>query len=333
MFNWKKLSTIALTGVLLFPAFSVSAESGRSCVNPDRFELNRLLTEEALKQNVPPEIVKAIAFEESKGWNQCVNGQPYMSPDGGVGVMQITDHEGAYDYDPERVKYDAAYNIEVGVDILNDKWNMKSIPSLNDRDRDVLENWYFAVMAYNGSVWQNSPLYRANGNRNWGSYQDRVFQKLQDYNPGISLNLALPEVKVQDLNYMEDGNYTLGFHKLHYNLSGEFTKTKHKFKENNLVVTTEEPRLRANPRTGPGTDPKLSKGEVISVQGSFSYDSANANNHFPWYPVQTKDNKTGFVAGSYLTYFGERIYGSNRYATAVEISKAGWEEGMISLMH
>ncbi len=295
-----------------------------TCTTPNNIVINQLLTEEALKQNVPPEIVKAIALKESD-WEQCENGKPHISPDGGIGIMQVTDHEGEYNFDTNRLKTDIQYNIQVGVTILNDKWRLGGsvIPTLNDKNRDVLENWYFAVMAYNGLVHRNSPRFRDGGSRNYNTYQDDVFKIIKESNHSLQLNLALTEVKIEDLQYLD--NNRLSFREKHYNLKGNFQLTKHKFKANEFVLTPQSLTLRDAPSTQ-GKAIKSLSNEVVTIQGGIAYDQRNSiHNHFVWYPVITQDGREGYVASSYLSYFGERISGGSRFLTAVEVSKSGWD--------
>lgn len=320
-----KLLILLLTTMLAIPQ-SIKAEEGQLCTQPSSEEVDILLTTEALAQGVPPEIVKAIAFVESDGWLQCKGGKPNVSPDNGIGIMQVTDQR----YDEERLKYDIEYNIQVGVSILNEKFGYSGfeIPTLNDGSRDVIENWYFAVMAYNGIKQVNSPLYRANGERNYNSYQDRVFKRIYE-SSNLNLNTALEEIELSHLNYGDNG--ALSFEKLDYSQEGILHSTKHKFHPKELVIATEEVNLRNMPRGNGASLGKLNQ-EVVMVEDTFSYDTSTSNrnfNHFVWYPVSSEHSgtkKAGFVASSYLTSFGKRISGAERYSTANEIALEGWNK-------
>ena len=91
--------------------------------NPTFQEINEMLTTAAIDAKIPPEVVKAIAMEESD-WNQYKNGAPLVSDDNGIGIMQVTD------YDPseeEKLKTDIKYNIKRGIDILNEKYELDCI--------------------------------------------------------------------------------------------------------------------------------------------------------------------------------------------------------------
>ena len=64
-------------------------------------------------------------------------------------------------YDQEKLKYDIYYNIEEGIEILNSMYDRNDLPKIKGAGREVIENWYFPVMAYNGTKPVNSPLYSA----------------------------------------------------------------------------------------------------------------------------------------------------------------------------
>ena len=321
-----KLLILFMVFTLILPQ-SIDAQENSNCVQPSFKEIDSLLTTEALSQDIPPEIVKAIAFEES-GWVQCKDGKPLVAPDNGIGIMQITDH--ANQYDEERLKYDIEYNIRIGVNILNEKFAYSGIeiPMLNDGNRDTIENWYFAIMAYNGIKQVNSPLIRATGERNYDSYQDRVFKRIGK-SSDLNLNAALEEIELSHLTYGENGSLT--FDKLDYTQEGIVHKTKHKFEPKELVVATEEVNVRNIPGATGASLGKLNQ-EVVMIEDSFVYDTATNNrnyNHFGWYPVSNElegNKKNGYVASSYLTSFGKRISGPERYSTANEIALEGWEK-------
>src|SRR6476469_9631996 len=77
----------AETGQVSNNAISEEAQN----VNPSFQTINKLLTEAAIEADIPPEVVKAIAWEESD-WQQFKAGKPYVSTDGGIGIMQVTDY-------------------------------------------------------------------------------------------------------------------------------------------------------------------------------------------------------------------------------------------------
>jgi hypothetical protein len=96
--------------------------------------------------------------------------------DCGYGVMQITDGmrlagkekpgEVALHYDRQRaIALDFAANIARGLQILQDKWNQTRRAGLviNDATPDRIENWFFAVWAYNSGFYPNN-----NDGQPWG---------------------------------------------------------------------------------------------------------------------------------------------------------------------
>jgi hypothetical protein len=136
-------------------------------VNPPDTYIRARLKDAALRYNIPSVILMAIAYQES-GWRQfdangdTVVGLNATSQD--VGIMQINT---AARNDIDRLMSDIDYNIETGAKILDGKW--KLAPGIGDRDRNVLENWYYAIWAYNGLTSTNNP--NTPGGRH---YQDRI---------------------------------------------------------------------------------------------------------------------------------------------------------------
>lgn len=326
--------------VLLMP-HPIQTEANEGCSQPNtRNEMDKLLTNEALKQGVPPEIVKAIAFAEAKGWQHCEgNGEVLVSPDGGVGVMQVTDHENEYGLEREKLK-DVHYNIEKGVYILKRKFNQTNLPLINDGNPDIIENWYFAVMAYNGIGSGNSPIYRRGGEThgqiNKESYQYKVFNILQRSNPGMQLNLVDKQVKVDDLEYVPVGNGDrdiINFIKKEYTYDGPLNYTSHRFQVNDLVRLDEKVSRRIEPRTDKDRYPTDFQPGILSVESTFKTDmtpkeNLSSFNHFGWYYASNgeKNGVSGHVASSYLKPFGKRISGSDRYLTAAAIAQEGWDK-------
>ena len=123
--------------------------------NPPDTYIRAALKDAALRYNVPSAILMAIAYQES-GWRQfdangnTVIGSNATSQD--IGIMQINS-SGRSDVD--RLMTDIDYNIDTGARMLDGKW--KLAPGIGDRDRNVLENWYYAIWAYNGLSSTNNP--------------------------------------------------------------------------------------------------------------------------------------------------------------------------------
>ncbi len=129
--------------------------------------------------HIPPMILFGIAYQES-GWRQFdANGNPVTNPnDGGVGIMQITGAT-AGPFDPNLLRTSISYNIDAGATVLEGKW--ASTPVIGDGNgmvgREKLENWYYAVWAYNSWGYINNPNYIGNGTHPAHNpvYQDLVY--------------------------------------------------------------------------------------------------------------------------------------------------------------
>jgi hypothetical protein len=77
-----------------------------------------------------------------------------------------------------KLKTDYDFNISEGARILNQKW--RTVPKIGDGDRNKLENWYFAVWAYNGWSAKNNPNYAKSQMPPLVPYQDKVFGFMRD---------------------------------------------------------------------------------------------------------------------------------------------------------
>ncbi|WP_010094713.1 S-layer homology domain-containing protein [Ornithinibacillus scapharcae] len=266
--------------------------------NPGYSTINCLLTEMALAYDVPPEIVKAIAEEET-GWKHYdETGEVIISDDNGIGIMQITNQSA---YDEQQLQDDIVYNIRAGVEILDQMFDRTDLPVINSKDRDVLEHWYFAMMAYNGTKPVNSPIVQSTGKRNVGAYQEKVIQNIADL--GFIQLEQLP-FKVSDFSYDSNSDANIVFNTMDYHFVLPFTKTKHEFVNGDKVSVTTAVRLRERPTTTSNSH-TLTKGEILTITGPFVYDENPSNkNQFVWYPVKRSDGTKGYVASSYLkTWF------------------------------
>ncbi len=119
--------------------------------DPATATIKHALTAAAIAHGIPPRVLYAVAYQESRWQQTGDDGQPLVSGDGGIGIMQVTSYGG---YDLGRLQSDAMYNINAGADILSSKFDQS--PRIGDGRRDCYENWYFAVWAYNGWIPGNS---------------------------------------------------------------------------------------------------------------------------------------------------------------------------------
>jgi len=277
-------------------------------LNPNFQQINCLLTNAALSKNIPPEVVKAVAETESSGWKQFdENGQVVSDSKGGYGIMQVTDTV----QDPERVKSDIIYNIEQGVNILNSKYelqNSSSIPRIKDAGREIIENWYFPVMAYNGLKPVNSPIFRSDGKRNWTTYQDKVFNKLElqsllgeDQKHNILANYPF---EYDDFIYDSSSSENLKFKTPmpEYIMSDGLHESVYMLEKGSFVkVTKEGAQLRTEPTTSStGFAQPLNK--TFKLDGEFKYTKElSSKNVFVWFHVTSPDGKTsGYISSANL---------------------------------
>ncbi|MBU4337931.1 MAG: hypothetical protein KJ548_15315, partial [Actinobacteria bacterium] len=118
---------------------------------------------ELISPYAPCILLKAIGYTESAGWKQFEadygqEGWTVISPDCGYGIMQITSGmEGGAGFEPYRVAGEPAYNIGTGARILIQKWNALA-HYIGNHSPHVVEDWYYAVWAYNGGLLEDGTL-------------------------------------------------------------------------------------------------------------------------------------------------------------------------------
>jgi putative cell wall-binding protein len=320
--NFEKVSSLSLAST--YPC----AQPGAKVTCSD---INVMLTESAIAHGIPPEVAKAVAFRESnwQQWEDNAQTIPTFNKnnDGGIGIMQVTDKSSRYD--EERLKNDIQYNINIGLDILNEKWDLGKrgvIPTINDNARDVIENWYFALLAYNGVVEKNSPTKKLDGSRNLGAYQEEVFKFIEDNND-ITLK-TLPFTREEFKYDPEDEDTTLIFNKLHYQVPGPLTKSRQLFLKGDKVYTVAGTNLRTT-KDGAGHNPLSSRHVAEILDETVFYDTSLQSpfRHWVRYHIQLADGRTGYVSSGALEPITSRVSGATRYETAIEISKEGWQDG------
>lgn len=174
IFNTAARKTILIILVFVF-LINTFAYAG---VNPTREELEHMIEWVAQKRAIPSILLKAIARVESCYEHFNKNGSPKITGTS-IGLMQINNKSGGYD--SERLKYDIMYNIEAGADVLLSKWNMSSskmVSSVGNMDPNILENWYFALWAYNGWVGSNNPNVVSSSAKKY-TYQQLVYDVIE----------------------------------------------------------------------------------------------------------------------------------------------------------
>ncbi|MDQ0215916.1 hypothetical protein J2S13_002336 [Oikeobacillus pervagus] len=142
-------------------------------------DLKELIRTVADEKGIPAEILKAIAYKESqfKQWNH--DGTPNVTTEGKIGIMGIQPEEEGWKEEHlhiEKLKSDARYNIEAAAEYLRKQWEDSTLPKVNDYHDLQIEDWYFALMAYNGLTKENDPNLHPNGS----PYQEQIFQIIRE---------------------------------------------------------------------------------------------------------------------------------------------------------
>ncbi len=263
-------------------------------------ETDTLLKKISAEEGIPYEIISSIAYIESRG-QQFVWGEPVVSFDGGIGIMQVTPINGSVTIqytgetfgpeDIERIKTDAEFNIRVGAKILYDKWLSSfggALPKVSDMNPDVLENWYFAVMAYNGYSKVNMP-----GSSWKGAYQERVFNNIEGFN-----KVYFTADKISAHGFDSDGLPARGkIYELGDKLSVRQTTGYELSAGDEAVIKVEGSKLRNSPNLSfDGVITRLAAGERLRI-----LDDGGLSSGYRWYKVKLLDGETeGYIAGVLL---------------------------------
>jgi len=156
----------------------LSQATSTTYVNPSYEEINRIIENIAKEKEIPSIILKAIAFKESS-WRQFdKEGNPILSrlEHPAIGIMQVATYNDNDQETIDKLKTDLEFNIRMGADLLNEKWRFT--PTIGDGDRNKLENWYFALWAYNIWTDKNNPNTLAATSPGTLTYQEKVFSIL-----------------------------------------------------------------------------------------------------------------------------------------------------------
>lgn len=254
-------------------------------------ELKGMLTKAAISKGIPPEVVKSIAITENGHLTQFkTDGDVFESKDKGYGIMQVTpmsETDNSYEWD--KVRYDLAYNIEAGVDTLSKKWayafySKPLMPIINNGEKNILENWYFAIMAYNALSTKNDPNTKSN------LYQLKVYDNMKKHT-----NMS-PEILNKKLVVFSGNPPVL-------NKTGVKTTKKTKstqlFKKNNQIKLSTKTKFRLAPTTK-SAEKYFPKGAKVTILSEPIEDDHSAN-LFTWYKVSVSGTKgIWYVASSNL---------------------------------
>ncbi|MFS0602729.1 immunoglobulin-like domain-containing protein [Peribacillus frigoritolerans] len=266
--------------------------------NPPHKQINCLLTNAAIEAEIPPEVVKAVATQENGDWRQFnEDGKPIKSDDGGIGLMQLTNKSGN---DQKKLENDIVYNIGAGVEVLSGMYSRRDLPKIKGAGRRVIENWYFPVMAYNGTKPVNSPLYQENGKINVNAYQEEVFAEIENQSYLNDTKLAKYPFKTSDFQYDRDSTENIVFKNLEYTLTDQTHDSVYWFRAGDKVVTTSSANIRKDITTTAGAVTVPPNTSLI-ITGNFDYHESKGNK-FVFYPVQTADKSIkGYVSSAYIS--------------------------------
>ncbi|MFZ4451123.1 S-layer homology domain-containing protein [Salibacterium aidingense] len=297
----KWAAVLSLAGLLAGTGAAAAAENDTGEPGAEELsykEKKDLLTESALQHDIPPEVVKAIAYKETGMRQFDEEGEPILNEneDGGIGIMQVTLNEDDFEHrevDRKRLENDTAYNIEVGVDLLDEKWSWSGnlLPTVNDGDKAVLENWYFAILAYNGLDRRNDPDEAK-------TYQEDVYEVIENRSLLGSSTLKLPEWEAS----YEDGSDRIRFEEDVTVETKSRTPSTQMFEDGSDIYSfDEETGLIINFREEPSSSSRdlgdISLYTPFQVQGMIEHDD-NRRNHFGYYPVYYEDVH-GYMASAY----------------------------------
>ncbi len=148
--------------------------------NPSLSDIKDEIATLSATYNVPCEIIAAVAYHESIGLYQfgsdnfvvhnkpecqsIFNGQSTNAPPG-LGLMQLTGATATnpnFNCNANGLIIDWRCNLDAGVQVLKSKYEYAAgldpacIRDLELNNRDVLENWYYAIRYYNGYQEQNT---------------------------------------------------------------------------------------------------------------------------------------------------------------------------------
>jgi len=280
--------------ILLLFMFNTSAYAG---TNPEREEIEAMIDEVAIKRGIPAILLKGIARVESVYKHFNSDGSPKICGTS-IGLMQINNVYGGYDN--YRLKYDIIYNVEAGADMLLNKWSMSSynqVSSVGNMDPNILENWYFALWAYNGWSGSNNP---ASPYAKKYTYQQLIYDVIEN-EYGKKINNI-------DFSYLpREGKPSRSL----------VVPTPNNCSGGNIVLYEKGDYVRTD---GIRTDYYLRD----SPAGSYVYrlnvnqlgiitDGPLLKNGYYWYKVYINDSREGWIERNLLLRTGDTSYGRYIY--------------------
>ncbi|HVF05334.1 MAG TPA: hypothetical protein VNA20_10865 [Frankiaceae bacterium] len=180
-------------------------------IDPGMAAINAEIDKAAARRQVPPYVLKSIAWHESR-WRQFYSdGRVVVSSACALGVTQVLASGG---FDAYRLASDYRYNIDAGAQVLAAKMaaSSRNVPSsLGADEKRVGENWYRAVYRYIGAGWYAM------------QYADKVFSTIVTP-PGELQPWVLP-VPVANPRYVVPGYSPQSGHSYVARLDGTWVST------------------------------------------------------------------------------------------------------------
>ncbi|MBM7648407.1 hypothetical protein JOC78_001349 [Bacillus ectoiniformans] len=193
-------------------------------------EIKGAITKAANDRGIPAEILKAIAYQKSglKHWD--TTGKAVLSAEGGIGVMGINPEAPGWkeqNLDVNRLKTDVHYNIQSAANYLVKQWNNTNLPKVNKHEMNKIEDWYFAILAYDGVKGANLP------GEGHTPFQEAVFTTIRNHS-----QLPIGKTPVIEAA-IDEGSGQVTFNQMQYQWPTA-TPTKQSFEKNQTVYTSKE---------------------------------------------------------------------------------------------
>lgn len=267
--------------------------------NPSHDKIEKLLEDVAYEKGIPVGILKAIAWQESKGsdkdnsgtanWRQFSNGQPLISYDHiGIGIMQVSDYGNKSTAYVNRLKYDTEFNIREGVEILLVKWSLQNasvtykIPKVGNASPNYLEHWYYTIWAYNGYSSRNNPA-----SNHAKAYQTLVIGHANNifnthildlfvYKPSLFTAGVLPRTDIEEISGKNSGGLKI-------------KDENHKYIATKILTITDENMNKIG---------SCNQNDVVTIKGN-----PIIKNAYVRYYVEGS-SKSGYVMGNWLRPVG-----------------------------
>ncbi|GAB4073726.1 hypothetical protein GCM10028778_12290 [Barrientosiimonas marina] len=296
----RRLMMAAVVCTALFCLMTANASAAET-VNPPVDEVKEKAVDVAHDLDIPPEILKAIAAHESNYRQFDDDGTPHTSPDGGIGIMQVTPDNIDMQVDRERLKTDWKYNINIGAQVLLNKWNLRYLPDINQHEKSVLEDWYFAIMAYNGLAKTNDPAINSDD-----TYQQEIYQRIEQASLLYGKNETYFEFPKFDIRY-EHEDETMKFPAgKHYKTSHK-TTSKQQYNAGDVVyIDGKDGYVNIHSGSITGETTRLWPYTPLTIDTSDPIESSNPANDFTYYKVKGVQ-ADGYVASAYLQLGNENM--------------------------